>query len=55
MYAVKKLNDDDLVKIIEWFRSVIININFISYPLLHLFIDVYYDKSKPLHYFYYLL
>jgi hypothetical protein len=49
MYAVKKLNVEDLVKIIEGFRFVIININFISHPLLHLFIDIYYDKSKPFH------
>jgi hypothetical protein len=55
MYAVKKLNGEDLVKRIERFRSVIININFISNPLLHLFIDIYYDKSKPFNYFTYLL
>jgi hypothetical protein len=54
MYAVKKLNGKDLVKIIEGFRSVIININFLSHPLLHLFIDIYYDKSKPFNYFNYL-
>jgi hypothetical protein len=55
MYAVKKLNGEDLVKIIEGFRSVIININFLSHPLLHLFIDIYYDKFKPFNYFNYLL
>jgi hypothetical protein len=55
MYAVKKLNGEDLVKITEGFRSVIININFLSYPLLHLFIGIYYDKSKPFNYFNYLL
>ena len=48
MYAVKNLNGNDLVKLIEGFRSVIININFLSYPLLYLFIDIYYDKSKLL-------
>jgi hypothetical protein len=46
MYAVIKLNGKDLVKIIEGFRCVIININFLSHPLLHLFINIYYDKSK---------
>jgi hypothetical protein len=55
MYAVIKLNGDDLVKIIEGFRSVIININFLSHPLIHLFISIYYDKSKPFNYFNYLL
>jgi hypothetical protein len=50
MYAIKKLNCDDLVKVIEGFRSVIININFLSHLLLHLFIGIYYDKSKPLNY-----
>jgi hypothetical protein len=58
MYVVKKLNGKDLVKIIEGFRSVIININFLSHSLLHLFIAfiminlnhsitsiIYYDKS----------
>jgi hypothetical protein len=55
MYAVKKLNGEDLVKIIKGFRFVIININFLSHPLLYLFIDIYYDKSKLLNYFYYLL
>ena len=48
--TVKKLNGRDLVKIIEEFRSVIININFLFYPLLHLFISIYYDKSKPFNY-----
>jgi hypothetical protein len=55
MYVVKNLNDEDLVKKIEGFGSVIININFLSYPLLHLFIDIYYDKSKLFNYFNYLL
>jgi hypothetical protein len=55
MYVVKKLNGENLVKIIEGFRFVIININFLSHPLFHLFIDIYYDKSKSLNYFYYLL
>jgi hypothetical protein len=55
MYAVKKLDGEDLVKIIEGFRSVIININFLSHPLLYLFIGIYYDKSKPFNYFNYLL
>jgi hypothetical protein len=55
MYAVKKLNGEDLVKITEGFRFVIININFLSYPLLHLFIGIYYDKSKLFNYFNYLL
>ena len=50
MYAVKKLNDEDLVKIIERFKSVIININFFSHPLFHLFIGIYYDKSKLFNY-----
>jgi hypothetical protein len=55
MYAIIKLNGEDLVKIIEGFRSIIININFFSHPLLHLFISIYYDKSKPFNYFNYLL
>jgi hypothetical protein len=55
MYVVKKLNDEDLIKIIEGFRSAIININFIFHSLLHLFIDIYYDKSKPFNYSNYLL
>jgi hypothetical protein len=58
MYAVKKLNGEDLIKIIEGFRYVIININF---SLIHYFIYllifimrnlnlsitsiIYYDKS----------
>jgi hypothetical protein len=55
LHAVKKLNCDNLVKIIEGFRFIIININFLSHLLLHLFIDIYYDKFKPFNYFYYLL
>jgi hypothetical protein len=56
LYAiVKKLNDEDLIKVIEGFRSIIININFLFHPLLHLFIGIYYDKSKPCNYFNYLL
>jgi hypothetical protein len=55
MYAVKKLNGENLVKIIKWFRSVIININFLSHPLFHLFIGTYYNKSKLFNYFNYLL
>jgi hypothetical protein len=35
MYTVKKLNGEDLVKIIEGFRYVIMNINF---SLIHFFI-----------------
>jgi hypothetical protein len=54
-YTVKKLNGKNLVKIIERFRSVKININFFSHSLLHLFIDIYYDKFKPFNYFNYLL
>jgi hypothetical protein len=58
MYAVKKLNGEDLIKIIEGFRYVIININFslINYFIyllifimrnLNLLITsiIYYDKS----------
>ena len=55
MYAVKKLNGENLVKIIEGFRFVIININFLSYLLFHLFISIYYDKFKLFNYFNYLL
>ena len=44
---LKKLNGEDLIKIIEGFISVLININFLSHSLLYLFIDIYYDKSKP--------
>jgi hypothetical protein len=55
LHTIKKLNGDDLVKIIKEFRFVIININFLSYQLLHLFIDIYYDKSKLFNYFNYLL
>jgi hypothetical protein len=50
LHAVKKLNGEDLVKIIKGFRYVIININFLSHPLLHLFIGIYYDKSKLFNY-----
>ena len=55
LHTIIKLNGEDLVKIIEGFRSVIININFFSHPLLHSFISIYYDKSKPFNYFNYLL
>jgi hypothetical protein len=57
MYAVKKLNGKDLVKIIEGFRYVIININFsfiyyFIYLLIFIMINlnpsiisiIYYDK-----------
>ena len=55
MYAVKNLNGEDLVKIIKGFRFIIININFFSHSLLHLFIGIYYDKFKTFNYFNYLL
>jgi hypothetical protein len=58
MYAVKKLNGEDLIKIIEGFRYVIININFslihyFIYLLIFIMINlnpsitsiIYYDKS----------
>jgi hypothetical protein len=60
-YAVKKLNGENLIKIIEEFRSVIININFFFliyyfiYLLIFIMINVnplitliiYYDKFLP--------
>ena len=55
LYAVKKLNGEDLIKVIEGFKFVIININFLSHPSLHLFIGIYYDKYKSFNYFNYLL
>jgi hypothetical protein len=58
MYAVKKLNGEDLVKIIEGFRYIIMNINFslihyFIYLLIFIMINInhsiisiiYYDKS----------
>jgi hypothetical protein len=45
LHTIKKLNGDDLVKIIKEFRSKIL---IFFYQLLHLFIDIYYDKSKLL-------
>ena len=50
-HAVRKFQGEDLTKIIERHRSVIINTNFFFYPSLHLFISIYYDKSGPLNYF----
>ena len=52
---IKKLNSENLIKIIEQFKSVIINTNFLFYPLLNLFIGIYYDKSKSFNYLNYLL
>jgi hypothetical protein len=58
MYVIKKLNGEDLIKIIEGFRYVIININFslihyFIYLLIFIMINlnlsitsiIYYDKS----------
>jgi hypothetical protein len=58
MYAVKKLNGENLVKIIEGFKYLIININFfpihyLIYLLIFIMINlnpsitfiIYYDKS----------
>jgi hypothetical protein len=47
IHTIKKLNSEDLIKVIEGFRSILININFLFHPLLHLFIGIYYNKSKP--------
>jgi hypothetical protein len=55
IHTAKKLNGEDLIKVIEGFRSVIINTNFLFHPSLHLFIGIYYNKSKPFNYFNYLL
>jgi hypothetical protein len=58
MYVIKKLNGEDLIKIIEGFRYVIINKNFslihyFIYLLIFIMINlnlsitsiIYYDKS----------
>jgi hypothetical protein len=58
--AVKKLNSENLIKVIEEFISVIINTNFLFihhfiYLLVFIIINInisitlmiYYDKSKP--------
>jgi hypothetical protein len=50
MYVIKKLNGEDLIKIIEGFKYIIININFLSHLLLYLFISIYFDKFKPFNY-----
>jgi hypothetical protein len=47
IHAVKKLNGKDFIKVIEGFRCVIINTNFLFHLSLHLFIGIYYDRSSP--------
>ena len=47
IYAVKKSKGNDLTKVIEGYKFVIINTNFFFHPSLYLFISIYYDKSEP--------
>ena len=47
IHAVIKLNGENFIKVIKQFRFVIININFLFYLSLHLFISIYYDRSLP--------
>ena len=42
IHTVKKLNSENLIKVSEGFRSVIINTNFLFHSSLHLFIGIYY-------------
>jgi hypothetical protein len=44
---LKKLDDEDFIKIIEGFKCVVINTNFIFHQLLYFFIDINYNRSLP--------
>jgi hypothetical protein len=51
IHTVKKLKSKDLTKVIEWYRFIIINTNFLFYLSLHLFIGIYYNRSSSFNYF----
>jgi hypothetical protein len=46
MDVVKKLKGEDLTKVIEGHGFVIININFLFHPSLHVFIGIYYNRCE---------